>query len=65
MIVLVLMQSVKASGMGAAFGGGTDSFFAKNESKTRDGRLKFLTKIVAVLMAVLCIALVIILSYTI
>lgn len=59
LIVCVLMQDSKSGGMGEAFGGGsTDSFYAKNKSKTGEARLAMLTKVLAVLIAVLSIAMV-------
>lgn len=63
LIISVLMQTVKTSGMGAAFGGDTESFYKKNKSKTRDGRLQNMTKVFAVLIAVLCIVLTLILNF--
>ena len=61
-VVTVLMQSVKSSGLGATFGGETDSFYGKNQRKTRDGRLQFATKLFAVVLAVLCIVLTVLLQ---
>lgn len=65
MVAVVLMQDTKSSGMGASFGGNSDSFFGRNQSKTREGKLKNATKGIAVLIGVLCIALVIILQYVV
>lgn len=64
LIAVVLMQNVKTSGLGATFGGNmeTESFYGKNKSKTRDGRLQNLTKLLAVVIGVLCIVLTLILN---
>lgn len=62
MVVIVLMQDTKSSGMGAAFGG-ADSFFGKNKSKTKEARKELLTKVLAVVIAVLAIVMVVMLRF--
>ncbi len=62
MIALVLMQDTKSSGLGSSFGGNTDSFYGRNKSKTREGRLAFLTKVLGVVIAVVCIVTVLMLK---
>ena len=58
-IALVLMQDSKSTGgVNAAFGGGgVESFFGKNKSKSRNSRLEFLTKTMGIVIAVLSVAL--------
>lgn len=57
-IGVVLMQDAKSSGLGGAFGGGnTDNFFGRNKSKSREGRLQFLTKALAISIGVVSVAL--------
>lgn len=63
MIGLVLMQDTKSSGLGAEFGGNTDSFFGRNRSKTKESRLAFLTKVAAVAIAVACVVATLLLKY--
>ena len=58
-IVLVLMQKPKEPGMGASFGG-SDTFLSKTKSKTYEAKLDRYTKIAAVLLAIGCLALVLI-----
>lgn len=59
-IVSVLLQPVRSSGLGATFGGETDSFYGNNKSKTRAGRLELATKVFAIALGVICIGLAII-----
>ncbi len=56
-IVIVLLQSGKSSGLSGAFGGNGESFMAKNRAKTLDARLARLTKWVAVVFGVLTLVL--------
>lgn len=56
MIVSVLLQKGDAEGMSALTGGGgTNSFFGKNKSKTAQGRLAAATKAAAITFVVLCL----------
>lgn len=43
-IVMVLFQSGKSSGLSGVFGGGNDTYLAKNKSKSMDARLSRATK---------------------
>lgn len=63
MVIVVLSQTVKTSGLGATFGGETDSFYGKNKSKTRDGRLMTATKVLAIAIGVICIVLTLLLKW--
>lgn len=63
LIILVLMQDTKGGGLGAEFGGNTDSFFGRNRSKTKEGRLVFLTKVASIAIAVLCVGATLLLKY--
>lgn len=62
MIGLVLSQDSKSSGLGSSFGGNTDSFYGRNKSKTKEARLSFFTKVLAVVIAVLSIVTVLLLK---
>jgi len=57
--VIVMVQSGKSEGLSAAFGGGGESFLAKNQARTRDAKLARLTKWVAlgfmVISLILCL----------
>ncbi len=44
LIMVILMQSGKSSGLSGAIGGVADSFLAKNKAKTADARLAKATK---------------------
>ena len=57
-IAIVLLQSGKSSGLSGAIGGGSsDTFMARNKSKSLDARLARLTKWLAVVFVVLTLVL--------
>ena len=59
LIVSVLMQKGDAEGISAlSGGGGVNSFFDKNKSKTLEGRLAMMTKASAVAFVVLGLVLI-------
>ena len=60
MIVVVLMQQGKNAGLGAAFGGDTQSLVVKGKSASKEAKLQKLTKILAVIMGVLALVMVVI-----
>lgn len=53
LIAIVTLQSSKDSGLSGAIGGGSDSFFGKGKSKSRDAILASATKWVATAFIVL------------
>ena len=56
-IVVVLMQKSREGGLsGAITGGGADTFFGKNKSRTREAILAKATKYIAILFFVLAFA---------
>ena len=63
MIAVVLLQSGKSAGLTGDIGGAAESFLGKSKAKTYEGTLKKLTKIAAVGIMVLAIALVLIQVY--
>ena len=56
MTVIVLMQEGKSSGLGA-LSGAAESHWAKNKGRTLEGNREKVTKIIAVLIFVLALAL--------
>ncbi|NLG57961.1 MAG: preprotein translocase subunit SecG [Clostridiales bacterium] len=59
MIVSVLLQKGDADAMSAITGGGgTNSFFGKNKSKTMQGRLAAATKGASIVFVVLCLVMI-------
>ncbi|MDR0838376.1 MAG: preprotein translocase subunit SecG [Oscillospiraceae bacterium] len=54
---IVIVQSGKTSGLSGALGGGSDTFLAKNKSKTFDARLSRATKWVAGVFIILTLVL--------
>ena len=54
LVVVVMLQSGKSNGLSGAIGGGSsDTFLAKNKSKSLDARLAKMTKWVAIVFIVL------------
>lgn len=53
LICIVILQSGKNAGLSGAIGGGSDTFLAKNKSKSLDARMAKLTKWVAIVFMVL------------
>ena len=52
LIAIVMLQSGKSAGLSSVFGG-SDTFLAKNKSKSTDARLARMTKWVAVAFMIL------------
>lgn len=63
MIAVVLLQSGKSAGLSGDIAGGAETFLGKTKAKSYEGKLKKLTKIAAVGIMVLAVALVIIQVY--
>ena len=55
--VSVLMQSGKQAGLSGSIGGGAETFFGKNKSRTLDAMFARITTIVAILFLVTSIVL--------
>ena len=56
-IVAVLLQSGKNSGLGSVVGGNSDSFLAKSKAKSLDAKLAKSTKWLGAAFIVLCLLL--------
>ena len=56
LIAMVLMQSVKHSGLGVV-GGASDTFLSKNKARTMDAKVAKMTKWVAILFVLLTLSL--------
>lgn len=63
MIAVVLLQSGKSAGLSGDIAGGAEAFLGKSKAKSYEGTLKKLTKVAAIGIMVLAIALVIIQVY--
>jgi preprotein translocase subunit SecG len=57
LIVSVLMQPSKTNGLSGFMGGGSDTYFSKNKTKTQESMLARVTIVTSVLFAGLVIAL--------
>ena len=63
MIAVVLLQSGKSAGLSGDIAGGAETFLGKTKAKSYEGKLKKLTKVAAVGIMVLAVALVLIQVY--
>ena len=57
LVVSVLMQSGKQAGLSGSIGGGAETFFGKNKSRTLDAMFARITTVVAILFLVTSIVL--------
>ena len=57
LIVVILFQSGKRSGLSGAIAGGADTFMTKSKAKTWDAKLAKMTKWVAIVFVLLTLAL--------
>ncbi|SUY46468.1 preprotein translocase subunit SecG [Clostridium putrefaciens] len=57
LMIVVLMQPSKADGLKGFITGGSETFFSKNKSRTKEALLVKLTVVTAVLFAITTIAL--------
>ncbi len=55
LVFLVILQQSQRTGLNSTIGGGSDTFLAKNKSRTAEARLARFTKILTVLFFVLII----------
>ena len=55
--VIILMQEGKQVGLGAMAGGAADSYWSKNKSRSLEGKLVTITRVLVVLFFVLSILL--------
>ncbi len=65
MIAVVLLQSGKSAGLSGDIAGGAETFLGKSKAKSYEGKLKKLTKVAAVGIMVLAVALVLIQVYVV
>ena len=56
LVVSVLMQKTKSSGLGSAFGSDTASFNTRNKAVSKEAKLQKITLILGIVIAVLTIA---------
>ena len=54
-IVVVLLQDSRKSGLSGSIAGGAETFFGKNKAKGMDAKLALITKICAIVFVVLSI----------
>ena len=60
LVIVVLLQKTKSSGMGTVFGGETQSFTSKGRAASREAKLQKLTVIFAIILGVLATVLTIV-----
>ena len=54
---IVLMQQGKSAGLSGAISGAAESYFGRNNTRTMEGKLERITKILAGVYIVLCLVL--------
>ena len=57
LVVVVLMQQGKGQGLGALAGGNGDSYWERNKSRSTEGNLKKITRVLVVVFFALAVAL--------
>ena len=57
MIVIILLQSAKSSGMSGTIAGGAETFFGKNKGRTIDAMLSKYTTFAAIAFIVISVVL--------
>ncbi len=57
LIVVVLMQQGKGQGLGALAGGNGDSYWERNKSRSAEGNLKKITRVLAIVFFALAVVL--------
>ena len=57
LIVVVLLQKTKSSGLGSSFGGETTSFTQKGKAASREAKVQKLTIVLAIIVGVLALVL--------
>lgn len=62
-IVAVLLQPSRSTGISGVIAGGAETFFGKNKAKSFEGKLVTLTKISAAVLFVLCLVMVLLVRY--
>jgi preprotein translocase subunit SecG len=60
LVIAVLLQKTKSSGLGSSFGGDTASFTTKGKAASREAKLQKLTVILAIIVGVLALVLTVI-----
>ena len=60
LIIAVLMQSGKDKRLSGSIAGGAETFFGKGKARSLDAKLQKITKILAIVIAVIAIAMTII-----
>lgn len=62
-VLLVMLQQSRQAGLSGAIAGGSDSFYEKNKGRSKEARLAFYTKILAVVFFVVTLVAVILFAF--
>ena len=57
LVIIILMQQGKSQGLGALAGANTDTYWSQNKSRSAEGHLRKITKILAVIFIVIAVVL--------
>ena len=63
-VFLVMLQQSRQAGLSGAIAGGSDSFYEKNKGRSKEAKLAFFTKILAVVFFVVTLVAVILFAFT-
>lgn len=62
-VLFVMLQQSRQAGLSGAIAGGSDSFYEKNKGRSKEARLAFYTKILAVVFFVVTLVAVILFAF--
>ncbi|MBE6747681.1 MAG: preprotein translocase subunit SecG [Ruminococcaceae bacterium] len=62
-IILVMLQQSRQAGLSGAIAGGSDSFYEKNKGRSKEAKLAFYTKILAVVFFVTTLVAVVLFAF--
>ena len=63
-VLFVMLQQSRQAGLSGAIAGGSDSFYEKNKGRSKEAKLAFFTKILAVVFFVATLVAVILFAFT-
>lgn len=63
-VLFVMLQESRQAGLSGAIAGGSDSFYEKNKGRSKEAKLAFFTKILAVVFFVATLVAVILFAFT-
>ena len=62
-VILVMLQQSRQAGLSGAIAGGSDSFYEKNKGRSKEAKLAFYTKVLAVVFFVTTLVAVVLFAF--